>query len=121
MNKIFEWGKAIQAGEGWYVKSRSYRNKNPGNLRFANQKGNIGKDKDGFVIFPDEDTGFAALCHQLTIACDGRSKIYSPSDSLYDFFEKFSPSSDNNHPREYAERVATKLKINPEDPISQLL
>lgn len=121
MNKIQEFALAIQAGEGYFEGSRSFRNCNPGNLRWHNQIGNIGKDKDGFAIFPDYETGFAALCRQLTAACSGRSKVYSPYDTLYRFFERYAPSSDNNKPREYAERVAHKLGISPETQIKELL
>jgi hypothetical protein len=43
--------------------SRSFRNNNPGNLKFGNfaqAQGAIGKDANGFAIFPDIDTGTTA-------------------------------------------------------------
>jgi hypothetical protein len=44
--------------------SRSWRNANPGNLKygsFAKKHGAIGKDKDGFAIFPNEQVGRGAM------------------------------------------------------------
>jgi hypothetical protein len=44
--------------------SRAWRNNNPGNLRyydFAKNHGAIGGDKDSFAVFPDRETGRAAL------------------------------------------------------------
>ena len=120
-NRIINFGLCIQFEEGYFRGSRSFRNSNPGNLRWHNQIGNIGKDKDGFAIFPDYSTGFAALCRQLQAACYGRSKVYSPTDTLYEFFEKYAPANDNNKPREYAERVAAKLNISPSTQLKTLL
>lgn len=43
---------------------RSDRNHNPGNIRwskFAREQGAIGRDKDGFAIFPDKMTGMSAM------------------------------------------------------------
>ena len=50
--------------------TRSWRNNNPGNLRYTNwtkNHGAIGKDGDGFAIFPDVETGNQAkgdLCNK---------------------------------------------------------
>lgn len=66
MTFIDKWGEAIAEDEGFYKPgSRPARNHNPGDLKFARQPGAIGKDKDGFAIFPDNATGFAALDRQL--------------------------------------------------------
>src|SRR3990167_8122284 len=120
-NKIEKLANAIQEYEGWYRGSRSWRNCNPGNLKFARQRRAIGKDDDGFAIFPDDETGFLALIHQIEIACNGKSKVYSPNDTLYGFFNKFAPSSDSNYPKKYAEDVAKKLGISPHTKLKDLL
>ncbi|MET3414969.1 hypothetical protein [Methylobacterium sp. 1030] len=49
--------------------TRAARNHNPGNLRytdFAKSYGAIGRDRDGFAIFPDSNTGKAA--HQALLS-----------------------------------------------------
>lgn len=121
MNKIQQCAKAIESHEGYYKGSRSFRNCNPGNLRFANQMGCIGQDKDGFARFPDYQTGFNALVHQLENAASGKSKVYSPTMTLYKFFALFAPSTDNNNPVHYAEVVAQSLGVLPTIQIKELL
>lgn len=57
-----------QTEYGDYVKvggNRAWRNNNPGNLKFqkggfAERHGATGRDKDGFAIFPTEESGMAA-------------------------------------------------------------
>ena len=121
MNKIQEFAEAIKKHEGWFEGSRSWRNKNPGNLRYSKQKKCVGKDKDGFAIFSTFEAGLEALYHQITIACDGRSKVYTPNDTIYDFFAKYAPSWDNNNSGKYAEYVSKELDIDPHSPIKELL
>ena len=98
---------AIKKHEGFFSGSRSFRNHNPGNLRFANQFHAIGKDVDNFAIFKTYEDGWEALMHQLTIACKGGSKIYNPEMTLLEFFQKY----DESNPKVYAFAVATALKI----------
>ena len=105
--------KAIEKHEGYYKGSRSYRNKNSGNLRYAEQAGTIGKDKDNFAIFKTYELGFQALKNMILNGAKGKSRIYHPSDNLFDFFNKYAPSSDNNDPLRYAEVVAKHMGVNP--------
>lgn len=107
-NSIQKWAEAIKEFEGWYPGSRSYRNNNPGNLRYSKYQSGT---KDGFSYFETYKQGWKALLYQLRIATDGRSSVYSPDMTLYDFFEVYAPSSDNNHPKEYAEFVADKIGV----------
>lgn len=106
---------AIQKHEGWILNppSRSVRNKNPGNLRFANQIRAIGEDAQKFAIFANYQDGFNALKGMILNAAKGRSGIYHSTDNLYDFFTKFAPASDNNLPLHYAEVVANAMQVNP--------
>lgn len=120
-SKIIQWATAIQLQEGYYKTSRSYRNNNPGNLRWANQRMANGKDKDGFAIFFTYQDGFNALCNQLKAACDGRSKVYNPDQTLYQFFFTYAPDTDNNNSRAYAEKVAAILNVDPTIKIKELL
>jgi len=70
--------------------SRAWRNSNPGNIIFgayANDHGAIGRDKDGFAIFPDWETGYKA--HEallrkrsyLDLAIEEAVKRYTDGDS----------------------------------------
>lgn len=118
---IQKWALSIQEHEGFYTGSRSERNHNPGNIKYIGQKTATGKDKDGFAIFTTYQQGFDALCHQLTIACDGRSRVYRPDMTLYEFFAVYAPSSDNNDPKSYAEKVAKDIGVLPTIQIRFLL
>lgn len=71
--KMRKGGQITTAADGQSVddggddpndKGRSTRNKNPGNIKygkFAQSHGATGKDKDGFAIFPDNNTGRNAM------------------------------------------------------------
>jgi len=98
---------AIQSFEGWSAGSVSYRNNNPGNLKYANQKDALGCDAAGFAVFPTYEAGWAALCTQLTLAFTGASHVYSPDDTLGEFFSKYSEGDSSS----YANYVADKLGV----------
>lgn len=79
---------AIQTHEGWSEPStkyptgtRSYRNNNPGNIKygsFAQSCGAIGKDDKGFAKFPDYLDGFNALKSLVRNAATGKMRSYKP-------------------------------------------
>jgi hypothetical protein len=119
-HKLTEFCLAIQHHEGWFEGSRSWRNNNPGNVRFIGQKLAIGKDKDNFAIFKTYEDGFSTLKRMVERAARGLSNVYSPEDTLYRFFSKYAPSSDNNDPMRYAEAVAERLKVSPTIKLRQL-
>lgn len=115
---IQEWALAIQEYEGWKEGSLTYRHNNPGALRWSPfETGN----KNGFSIFPSYEDGFRALKHQLTIACNGTSGVYNPDDTLFQFFSKYAPASDNNNPKAYAQFVAKKLGVTIDTRIKRLI
>ena len=125
-----KWAGAIQVYEGYYPFSRSYRNKNPGNLKFTGYTQSLGAikaDVAGFCIFPTYEAGFEALCQFLKDAANGELKAYhspgaKPSDfTLLQFFAAYAPSSDKNNPNAYASFVARQLGIGPEIKIATLL
>lgn len=118
ISRIKDWALAIKTKEGWFKGSLTQRHNNPGALRWSRyQSGN----KNGFAVFPDYETGMKALIFQLTIAADGRSKVYRPEMTLLEFFERYAPSSDNNNPLAYANFVAKRLNIGIETQIKTLL
>ena len=112
---IETWAKAIQDHEGYYKGSRSYRNNNPANFKsgtltsFMAGLGATGVDTGGFRIFPSYEVGFKALCSFLTMACNDELSSYRPSMTLYQFYQKYAPSSDGNNTLAYAKTVAAKL------------
>jgi len=102
--------------------SLSYRNKNPGNLKFADQIGATGKDQFGHAIFATEEYGWQALLNQLCLAFEGRSKNFKPEMMLYNrdftsysatpnqlpgFFQRYAEGNS----KEYSEFVAEKLDV----------
>ena len=105
--------QAIKTHEGWFLGSRSYRNKNPGNLRRGQWKLAIGYDALDFAIFKTEADGMATLKAMIKNAATGGSKVYKPTDSLSTFFAKYAPSTDHNDPARYATVVAKAMGVSP--------
>lgn len=94
-------------------KDRNHRNCNPGNIRCATIKNGraSGMDKDGFCIFPTWEIGMAALVEKLRNAAMGASKVYFPTDTMMQFFAKYSPTNDGNQPSAYCSWVCKKIGI----------
>lgn len=95
------------------------RNNNPLNLKFAGQKGASLGEGD-FAKFNSFEDGWNAGVNQLSLATSGRSSVYNPQMSLYEFYSKYAPASDNNNPVGYANYIADKLGVDPKAPIGQL-
>jgi hypothetical protein len=73
--------------------TKSWRNNNAGNIRYgeyAQKMGAIGKDKDGFAIFPDEATGDEAR-KKLIFASNSYKNL-----SLNDAIARYAPPNENN-------------------------
>ncbi len=106
-----KWADAIQHFEGWFPGSKSFRNNNPGNIRYIGQKRATGQDSTGFCIFASYADGRQELIDLLLRATSGKSTIYRPEMSLLQFYEKYAPSSDNNYPDVYAKAVAKMIGV----------
>lgn len=113
-SKIHIWIEQIKKMEG----AKSYRN-NPGNLRYVGQRYAV-NDK-GFCKFDTYTHGYEALQMLLINACTGKSKVYNPDMTLYKFQSIFSPDSDGNNSKHYAEVVAKGLGVSPTIQIKQLI
>lgn len=136
VSRIVDWANATKLFEGWKPNSRSFRNRNAGNLRYTpytKSLGAIGKDYSNFCIFPTDEIGFAALCTFLKDAASRQVKPYHvfshgipchreimptgragqelPDITLLNFYEIYAPSEDNNFPKIYSKFVATKLGV----------
>lgn len=120
-DKLTKFCLAIQKHEGYYPGSRSYRNNNPGNLKYVKQPEATGKDNDGFAIFPTYSFGFDALKKMVRNAATGKSQVYTPIMSIVAFFRKYAPAFDSNNPDHYAKVVADACGLSIFDPIKRLV
>jgi len=107
---------AMKEFEGWTVGSRSYRNNNPGNLKFAGQAGAIGQDDEGHAIFDSYDSGWAALIHQLSMYFNGTSSVIQPENCLYTLYSHYAEANSV----EYAEYVGQALGVDPSLSLAQI-
>lgn len=95
----------LRSGQG----SFAWLNNNPGNLTGVNGGADLGQiagkfNWHNFLVFPDHDTGFAAIAAFL------RQGPY-PQLSILDAFNKYAPASDGNHPDQYAADVASAAGV----------
>lgn len=99
---------------------RNYRNNNPGNVKFSSvgyliKYEPVKKDKEGFAIFKDYETGWLYLQNLV------RSKIAkNPQRTIREFFYEYAPPSENE-PELYAKFVAKRCGVNVDFIIKNLL
>lgn len=86
--------------------SRSFRNNNPGNIRFGPfcKSRGASDDGEGYAKFQTPIQGTAAMLALLA------SETYREL-ALADAIARYAPSGDNNKPREYAGYVAQRAGI----------
>jgi len=86
--------------------SQGLRNNNPGNFRVGiNWDGAI-SENNGFIVFSDTIYGIRAMALNLY----NNYYLYNKK-TLFDFINKYAPSSDNNNPYEYSLSVARDVGI----------
>lgn len=116
MATIDDLVQAIARYEGYAPGNIAYRNNNPGNLRSWGSYPVV----DGYVKFPDAETGWNALRKQVELNI-------SRGLSLNEFFRGgkgyggYAPAADSNNPDRYAATVASWLGISPDVPLSSAL
>ena len=113
LENLEKFAQAIKTHEGWFTSSRSFRNSNPGNLRYTEltkQLGATGKDAQNFCIFPSVAIGTEALKNFIKLAAENKLKAYKQCNVLT-FFETYAPSSDNNNYLAYARVVAKAVGV----------
>lgn len=94
-------GRGGDAGNG--DASRSFRNNNPGNIKFgdfARSMGATGADDKGFAVFPSYEAGRKAQS-SLLFNSDAYKNL-----SIQDAIAKWAPGSDGNDPAGYAAQMA---------------
>lgn len=114
------WASAIQVQEGWTPVSRSFINRNPGNLKWTTlteSLGATGKDLNNFCVFPTVSAGLSALEKFLQMACTDQLKAFTSDMSLLSFTQVYAEPPNNN----YALGVANALKVEVMTPIKNLL
>lgn len=118
-SKLDLWCKAAIEMEG-----ANPANNNPGNIRYVAdtwmQKLATG-ERNGFCVFPNYEVGYHVLQQFFINAATGRSQIYHPLDTLYDFYSKYAPASDNNNPTHYAQFVAGIIGVSASEQIKNLV
>jgi len=107
---LWKVAQAIKQFEGWNPTNKSWRNKNPGNLRssaFAETK-----DEDGYAVFATYEQGMYALCQDLLLKSGGKTSTKLTSTStLLELMEVYAPADDNNDPRDYAIFIVDHLGL----------
>lgn len=95
--------------------SRTWRNMNPGAIRhgsFSKQYGACGS-AGGFAVFPTEEYGMNALRALL------QSDTYA-NLTIAAAVRKYAPSSDNNNPRSYQQKLSRMTGLNLNKKLGQL-
>lgn len=104
MSALEALADAIMQFEGWKMDSRSWRNRNPGNLRpFATGQSS---DSGGYRVFDSLDQGWVALKNDLKAKFDGSHGLTANS-TLLDLLNVYAPAGDANNPTEYTKFVCT--------------
>ena len=118
MTRLEQLCEAIKSYEGWYWGSRSWRNNNPGNLRFSIfQSG----QKDGFAVFPSSKAGYWALWWDLFQKCRGYTVTGLNRDkTLENLINVWAPPSENDT-LIYVGAVSKQLNIPPSTKLSYFL
>ena len=95
---------AIMQFEGWHADSRSWRNRNPGNLRPTSPQQKA--DAQNYRVFESLADGWAALREDLAAKFAGSHKLTLDS-TLLDLLDVYAPAGDQNNPTEYTKFVCT--------------
>lgn len=96
---------AIMRYEGWEPHSRSYRNRNPGNLR-PHDASEL-QDAEHYRIFASLVDGYETLLDDLHAKMlPGGADGLGPEATMNKLFEVYAPAADMNQPMRYAEFVA---------------
>jgi hypothetical protein len=114
MPTVLQLAAAIEKMEGYHAGSRSFRNNNPGNLRFARQPGAVDHDDKGFAVFETFEKGQAAL---IALLEHYRSKY--PTWTVAQLINTYAPPSENDTAH-YSQMVAYSLRVGTDFPIGSL-
>jgi hypothetical protein len=111
MSVVDDIAQAIQKMEGFYPGSLSYRNNNPGNLR--NSSG-------GYATYPDYQTGYDALTHQVELNISRGLTLTEFFGGKQGVYSGYAPSADGNNPLQYALTVSQQTGIPIDVPLNNV-
>ena len=107
--------------------SLSYRNQNPGNLRYVNTQKVFGgaPGEGGFARFPSYEAGFQALMADIRAKLTGKSAHinYAKNPRFLDYVRVYAPEADGNAPDRYCAALCKALAaygVTPQTPLSDL-
>jgi hypothetical protein len=101
MSPLEALADAIMQFEGWRRDTRSWRNRNPGNLRPTNP---TQLSLSGYRVFESLADGFSALLEDLRAKFNGSHGLTSES-TLLDLLNIYAPAGDANDPSGYTKFV----------------
>jgi len=119
--EIDDLALAIRSCEGWREGTRSWRNNNPGNLKYTaltKELGAINQDNGGFCIFSSPANGLKALCDFLKLARDNKLKMYRGQMSLSEFVRVYVADANNES---YLKNLTYILKLPPTTKLREFL
>lgn len=109
---INDIANAIATMEGFFNNnSLAFKNNNPGNIR---KWGKLPIVK-GFASFPTAEAGWAALKRQISLNINRKLTLYEFFGGKPGVYPGYAPATDNNKPKQYAEFVAKKVGIPPNE------
>jgi hypothetical protein len=118
MATVEDLAQAIARYEGFYRPGTlAQRNNNPGNLRSWGSYPVV----NGFVRFPDEETGWTALRGQVAKNIDRGLSLEEFFGGKAGVYPGYAPAADNNRPLTYARTVANWLGISSDAPLADAL
>ena len=110
-----KYGGAQEAGPLGLLGAAA-KNLNPGNIKFANQKGaTLGTD--GFAKFESVDQGIVAMVNQLDLYLSGRS-AHGKLDTIRSLVSKYAPPNENKT-QEYVDQLSQFMGKNPDDKLQR--
>lgn len=119
MNRLDRLCEAIMWREGWRPSSRSYRNCNPGNLRWSRLQA---AEIDGYAAFKTLAEGWEALVSDVRSKAMGKTRTpLGPSSSILEFVKVYAPSGDANEPELYCRDICNRARLDASDTLGSLL
>lgn len=108
---------AIAYAEGFYINgSRPQRNHNPGDLTIDTVGLGVGKDGP-FVVYANDDDGWAALKRQVQLILTNTSNVYNTDMTIQDVANRYTATDQSA----WALNVANKLGVSPDTKVSTIL
>ena len=109
--------RAIATREGFYVEgSLAQRNNNPGNIR----RWGSWPIRDGYVHFSVLDAGWRALRRQVALNIWKGLTLYEFFGGKPYVYYGYAPAKDNNNPKAYAEYVAKRIGVKPDEVLARV-